>query len=70
MPGKAMTIRFEDGQAEELEAVAKVDGMPVSEAIREAIDQHIENRRKDKEFQARLRASLDRNREILEKLAR
>lgn len=70
MPGKAMTIRFEDRQAEELEAVAKVDGMPISEAIREAIDKHIESRRKDEAFQARLRASLDRNREILEKLAR
>lgn len=70
VPGKAMTIRFEDQQAEELEAVAKVDGMPISEAIREAIDKHIEDRRKDKAFQARLRASLDRNREILEKLAR
>ena len=65
-----MTIRLEDRQAEELEAVAKVDGMPISEAIREAIDKHIENRRKDEAFQARLRTSLNRNREILEKLAR
>jgi predicted DNA-binding protein len=68
--GKAMTIRFDEQQAEELEAVARVDGVPISETIREAIDKHIQERRRDEEFQARLRASLKRNREILEKLAR
>lgn len=70
VPGKAMTIRFDERQAEELEAVARVDGVPISEAIRDAIGKHIEDRRKDKEFQTRLQASLERNREILEKLAR
>lgn len=70
MAGKAMSVRFDEQQAEELEAVARVDGVPVSEAIREAISKHIESRRKDKGFQARLQASLERNREILEKLAR
>lgn len=65
-----MTIRFDEQQAEELEAVARVDGVPISEAIREAITKHIEERRKDSEFQTRLQASLKRNREILEKLAR
>lgn len=70
MPGRAMTIRFDEQQAEELEAVARVDGVPISEAIREAISKHIEERRQDKEFQTRLQTSLERNREILEKLAR
>jgi len=69
MAGKAMTIRFDEEQAEQLEAVARVDGVPISEAIRDAIAKHIEERRQDREFQARLKASLERNQEILRKLA-
>jgi hypothetical protein len=48
----------------------RVDGVPISETIRRAIAEHIEECRKDQEFQKRLRASLERNRAILEKLAR
>ena len=70
MERKAMTVRIPADQAAELEAVAQVDGVPVAEAIREAIAEHIEARRKDKAFRARLEASLERNRLILEKLAR
>lgn len=66
---KAMTIRLTQEQASELEAVAATDGVPVSEAIRTAIGEHIEARRKDKEFRKRLRASIERNRKILERLA-
>ena len=69
MATKAMTLRVDEEQAEELETVARVDGVPISEAIREAIAKHIEERRQDAEFQARLKASLQRNEEILRKLA-
>lgn len=67
---KAMTVRIPADQAAELEAVADVDGVPVSEAIRQAITEHIETRRRDETFRARLKDSLERNRKILEKLAR
>ncbi len=70
MERKAMTVRIPAEQAEELEAVADVDGVPVSEAIRRAIAEHIETRRRDEAFRARLKDSLERNRKILEKLAR
>ncbi len=70
MERKAMTVRIPADQAEELEAVADVDGVPVSEAIRRAITEHIETRRRDEAFRARLKDSLERNRKILEKLAR
>lgn len=69
MTNKAMTLRVGQEQAEELEAVARVDGVPISEAIRDAITKHIEERRNDPEFQTRLKASLERNQEILRKLA-
>jgi Arc/MetJ-type ribon-helix-helix transcriptional regulator len=67
---KAMTLRLSNQAAKELETVAQVDEVPVSEAVREAIDAHIEKRRKDKEFKDRLRQSIEENQEILERLAR
>lgn len=70
MEQKAMTVRLDPEQAAQLEAVAEVNGAPVSEEIRRAIAEYIDVRRKDKEFQARLQASIERHREILEKLAR
>ena len=70
MRTKAMTLRLPAEQAAELEAVARADQKPVSEAVREAIDKLIAERRKDKEFQARLRAMIDEDRAILERLAR
>lgn len=70
MERKAMTIRLDPEQAAELEAMAEVNGGPVSEEIRQAIAEYIEAKRKDKGFQARLKASIERHREILDKLAR
>lgn len=70
MEQKAMTVRLDPEQAAELEAIAEANGGPVSDEIRSAIAQHIEAKRKDKGFQARLKASIERHREILEKLAR
>jgi predicted transcriptional regulator len=67
---KAMTVRLSGEQAEELEAVAQVEGVPISEVVRTAIGEHIAARRKDTAFKKRLRASLERNKEILARLAR
>lgn len=69
MSEKALTVRLPADQAAELEAVAATDGIPVAEAVRQAVNSHIERRRKDKRFQARLKASFERNRQILEKLS-
>jgi len=66
---KIMTLRLPDAQAEELGAVARVDGVPVSEAIRDAITAHIASRRKDQAFRERLEQMMHSNREVLERLA-
>jgi len=66
---KAMTVRLPQARADELEAVAEVEDIPVAEAVRAAIDTYIEERRHDDAFRARLQASLERNRQILERLA-
>lgn len=65
-----MTVRLPGDQAEELEAVAQVEGVPVAEVIRRAVAEHIESRLKDRSFQDLLRASIERNKRVLQKLAR
>jgi predicted DNA-binding protein len=67
---KNMTLRLPAEQADELEAVARAEGISVSDAVREAISDHIERKRKDKAFRERLREVMERDREILERLAR
>jgi predicted transcriptional regulator len=66
---KSMTLRLSDEQAEALEAIARVDETPVSEAVRQAISDRIEVRRKDKDFQARLQRLMQENQAALERLA-
>lgn len=67
---KNMTLRLSPAQADELEAVARAEGISVSDAVREAITEHIDRKREDKAFRERLRAVMERDREILERLAR
>ena len=64
-----MTLRLSTTQADELEAVARAEGMTVSDAVREAITEHIDRKRKDKVFRERLKAVMERDREILDRLA-
>ena len=66
---KAMTLRLPSEQADALELVAGVDGVSMSEAVRDAIESHIENRRADEGFQQRLAASMERHKRILDRLA-
>ena len=65
-PAKAMTIRLSADQAELLETVAMVDDQPVSEVIRAAISEHIQQRRQDARFQDSLKDRLERARRLLQ----
>jgi Arc/MetJ-type ribon-helix-helix transcriptional regulator len=69
MPTKVTTLRLPDFMAAELAAVARADEMPVSEAVREAIEKHIAERRADKGFQQRLKRLLEEDQEVLKRLA-
>ena len=64
---KAMTIRLSEEQADALETVAAVESMAVSEVIRAAIAQHIDNRRKAPAFQDSLKERLERAKRLLRK---
>jgi predicted DNA-binding protein len=69
MKTKAFTMRLLGDKAAELETVARADGVSVSEVVREAIDNHIEARRKDKNFQGRLSRLIEDNQRVLDRLA-
>ena len=64
-PPKAMTIRLSAEQAEALNTVATVDGMPVTQVIRAAIAEHIELRKDDPVFQDGLRQRIERAQRML-----
>jgi hypothetical protein len=66
---KTMTLRLDADQAAALEAVARADEMSVAEAARAAITDRIESRRKDKDFQARLKRLAEENARVLRRLA-
>jgi predicted DNA-binding protein len=69
MATKVTTLRLPDFMAAELAAVARADDMPVSEAVREAIEKHIAERRSDKGFQSRLKRLLEEDQAVLKRLA-
>jgi predicted transcriptional regulator len=66
-PVKAMTVRLTADQADALETVASIEDLPVSEVIRAAITQHIDNRKNDPAFQDSLKDRLERARRLLRK---
>lgn len=65
---KAMTLRMDASQARELEKVAEIDQVSLSEAVRDAIAGHIAQRKKDSQFQARLSEISKQDRELLRRL--
>lgn len=66
---KGYTVRLDEDQAAELEAVAKADGVSIAEEIRQAIADRLEARRGDDEFRQRVRRLIEENQRILDRLA-
>jgi predicted transcriptional regulator len=65
---KAMTLRLPGDLHERLAAVAEVEGEPISEVVRRAVSDHVERRRRDPEFRAKLAETLRRQRRLLDLL--
>jgi hypothetical protein len=65
---KTFLLRLDDGQAAQIQTIARVDRLPIVDEIREAIAAHIEARRADPEFQKRLQLAMERERETYEDL--
>jgi len=65
-----MSLRIDDEQARALDAAALASGSTVSEVVRDAIGERLEQLRNDPDFQAKLRKAIDESREALELLAK
>jgi hypothetical protein len=66
---KVMTVRLPGDLADDLEMVARVDGVPVVEVIRAAVAAYIAARRADEAFRRRLRDRIEADEGILQRLA-
>lgn len=67
-PTKNVLLRLDPALAEELQAVAAVEGRSVSDVAREAIRVLVEQRRKDKRFQKQVQRTLDEQARVLGQL--
>lgn len=64
------TVRLPDELSQQAEAVARVQGTSVNALIVDSLAAEIERVRADEDFQSRAKQLLDRDRELLERLAR
>jgi len=67
---KQTTVRLPDDLAEDAEAVARIEGTSVNALIVDALTAEIERVRQDEDFTSRAKRLLERDRELLERLAR
>lgn len=65
MTDKAMTLRLPTDLAEELDLVCVVDDVPVAEAVRTAVADYIEARRREPHFQSCLRDRIARMQQLV-----
>lgn len=66
---KVTTVRIDDDLDDEVNAVARADDVPASEVVRAALYRYIADRKSDPQFQTRLRELLEKDREVIERLA-
>lgn len=70
MAAKVMSLRLPEDIAAEIAAVARADGIPVSKAILEAIENHIAARSADQAFKERLKERLVEDQKMFDRLAK
>lgn len=67
---KQTTVRLPEDLADDAEAVARIEGRSVNALIVDALRNEIERVRGDKDFTSRAKKLLERDKELLERLAR
>ena len=67
---KQTTVRLPEDLANDLEAIARVKGTSVNSVIVDAIKSELERVRSDESFTSRAMELLERDRKLLERLAR
>lgn len=69
MATKTFTLRLPAEQAAEIEMIARVDDISVTQAVRDAIVTHVEARRNDTDFMGRLKGFMVQEKAVLDRLA-
>ncbi len=67
---KQTTVRLPQELADQAEAVARVRGTSVNQLIVDSLASELERVRADKDFTTRARTLLERDKELLDRLAR
>lgn len=67
---KQTTVRLPDELADEAEAVARVQGTSVNQLIIDSLTNEIERVRADDDFTSRAKRLIERDKELLERLAK
>jgi predicted transcriptional regulator len=62
---KNVLLRLDPDLADQVEAVAEVEGRTVSDVLRRAITEHVERRRRDPAFQRQIKESVRRHQGLL-----
>ena len=66
---KQTTVRLPDDLADQAEAVARAQGVSVNQLIIDALHNEIDRVRMDADFRARVKRLVERDHEILDRLA-
>lgn len=69
MTRKATTVRLPEELADTAEVVARARGVSVNQVILDALEAELDRVRQDKEFMGLLNALVERDKEILDRLA-
>lgn len=69
MTRKATTVRLPEELAATAEVVARARGISVNTLLLKALEAEVERARQDDDFMTRLRTLVDRDKEILDRLA-
>ncbi|MEX2557786.1 MAG: YlcI/YnfO family protein [Actinomycetota bacterium] len=67
---KQTTVRLPDELADDAEAVARVKGTSVNQLIVDSLAAEIDRVREDKDFTTRAKRLLERDKELLDRLAK
>lgn len=66
---KNMTLRMDESLADNVQAIAEVEGTTVTDVIRTAISEHVDRRKADPDFQKMLKRNMERHAQLLSMLA-
>lgn len=68
MNQRAMSLRMPESLSVRLGAISRTDGVPISEFVREAIENQIAQRLSEDGFKERLKKRIDEDREVWKEL--